>query len=56
MKKYLAAFLGITLVCSAFFVGCGKSGKTEIVIDGGGVAGNYNSSINMTPSAANPNP
>lgn len=56
MKKYLAAFLGITLVCSALFVGCGKSGKTEIVIDGGGVAGNYNSSINMTPSAANPNP
>lgn len=58
MKKYLAVLLGITLLCGAFLAGCGRSGggKTEIVIDGGGVAGNYNSSISMKPSAANPNP
>lgn len=56
MKKYLAGILSAVLLTVATS-GCGKSGgKTQIVVDGGGVAGNYNSSISMTPSAANPNP
>lgn len=57
MKKFLT--LGLTLVMSMamLFSGCGrKDGKIEIVVDGGGIAGNYNSSINQTVSAANPNP
>lgn len=62
MKKLVAALAGtLMLVCACLpvFVGCNNSknsGKTELVIDGGGIAANYNSSISMTPSPANPNP
>lgn len=57
MKKILTVSLALALGVAALFTGCsGGDGKIEIVVDGGGVAGNYNSSINQTPSAANPNP
>ena len=57
MKKSLIVCLALVMSFAAFFSGCGKGdGKIEIVVDGGGVAGNYNSSISMTPTAANPNP
>ena len=47
----------LTLLLSIVLVGCKRgSKKIEIVLDGGGVSGNYNSSISMTPSPANPNP
>lgn len=56
MMKSSMMVLAIFLVL--LIAGCKKSGsdKIEIVLDGGGVSGNYNSSISMTPSAANPNP
>lgn len=59
MKKnrFLIAIIGVAL-CGCFaLAGCGGGNdKIKIVIDGGGIAGNYNSSISMTPSPANPNP
>lgn len=59
MKKSFAILLTTALLATSALAGCGKSGsgnKIQIVVDGGGVAGNYNSSISMTPSPANPNP
>ena len=62
MKKLAAALMGTMMlgcVCFTCFVGCNNnanSGKTELIVDGGGIAANYNSSISMTPSEANPNP
>ena len=64
MKKLLikSGVLLLLFTMTIFvLVGCKKSdvddaNKIEIVVDGGGTAGNYNSSISMTPSAANPNP
>ena len=62
MKKKLtiiiAAALAVVIGVVSVIVFGGKKGdnKIEIVVDGGGIAGNYNSSINQTVSAANPNP
>lgn len=57
MKKFLMVCLALIMSSAMLLSGCGKSdSKIEIVVDGGGIAGNYNSSINQTVSAANPNP
>lgn len=58
MKKMIKkSFIIITLLFSLTLFGCKKgNAKIEIVLDGGGVSGNYNSTISMTKSAANPNP
>ena len=62
MKKKLIIIIAAALVVVIGTVSIiafgGKKGdnRIEIVVDGGGIAGNYNSSINQTVSAANPNP
>lgn len=59
MKKSVVFLLVGAIAAGAMCVGCGGSNggkKIQIVVDGGGIAGNYNSSISMTPSPANPNP
>lgn len=56
-SRYLV--LSFLLLFTVILSGCSKtktSDKIEIVLDGGGVSGNYNSSLSMTPTAANPNP
>lgn len=55
MKKNVIVLFALMLI---LLVGCTNTNnnRIEIVLDGGGVSGNYNSSISMTPSAANPNP
>lgn len=58
MKKMIKkiSIIIMLLFCLVLF-GCKKgNSKIEIVLDGGGVSGNYNSTISMTKSAANPNP
>ncbi len=60
MKKFFKTFLIFLFVLSFSFsglIGCGGSGgKTRIIVDGGGAAGNFNTTPSMTPSEANPRP
>jgi len=54
-KLFIFVFMILLVISMA---GCKNenAGKIEIVLDGGGVSGNYNSSISMIPSPANPYP
>lgn len=50
-------FILLTVMVLFVLIGCtNDADKIEIVLDGGGVSGNYNSSISMVQSPANPYP
>lgn len=48
--------LSLIFICPSLVSCGGKSEKTKLYFDGGGGSGNYNSTISMTKSAANPYP
>ena len=59
MKRAIAFIVSVISVISCFgwVASCKKSGgKITLYFDGGGGSGNYNSTLSMKPSAANPYP
>ena len=57
MKKIISVIAVVVMAASVFSVAsCKKGGKIKLYFDGGGGSGNYNSTLSMTQSAANPYP
>ncbi|MDR1094356.1 MAG: ABC transporter substrate-binding protein [Clostridiales bacterium] len=54
LKGFL--LIGVWATAALSFGGCGDGGKVKLYFDGGGGSGNYNSTISMAQSAANPYP